>query len=170
MELIAVVDEKWGLGRGNDLLFHLPPDMKHFRALTTGKVMVLGRKTLDSFPGGNPLPKREHLVLTRDPQSVADRSVQAVSDLSELFALLRADAYAQKDICVIGGAEIYRQLLPYCSVAHITHVYADGKATCFLPDLGNTPGWALAEIGPLERYDLLEYAFATYVNHEPLPF
>jgi len=170
MELVAIVDEKWGLGRGDDLLFTLPPDMRRFRALTLGHVVVLGRRTLETFPCGYPLPNREHLVLTRDIRSLYGRPVQAFTDLPSLLQTLATPEYKDKTIRVIGGADVYRQLLPYCTEAYITHVYADGNATCFLPDLSQEPGWALAEISELMRYDLLDYAFAIYENHAPLSF
>ena len=117
MELIVNVTENWGIGCKDRLLVAISADLKRFRALTTGKTVILGRRTLATFPGGRPLKNRENIVLTRDPAFSAEGAL-AAHDLAELFALLRGKN--TDDVCVIGGASVYEQLLPYCARARVT--------------------------------------------------
>ena len=167
MDLIAVVDTQWGLGREGKLLFRLKPDMQHFKETTLGSVVIMGRKTLQSFPGAKPLPGRDNIVFTRDT-SLLPQGVFPCASLGELHTLL-AQTFAGRKAFVIGGGEIYRQLLPYCQAAIITHVDAQGNADCFLPDLSQAPEWRLAALAPTQQYEGLRYAFARYENQRPLP-
>ena len=123
MNLIANVDRNWAIGKNNKLLVRIPDDMKFFRQTTTGKVVVMGRKTLESFPGGMPLKNRTNLVLTSDPgYRVKDAVV--LHSMEELRKEL--EKYPDEDVFVIGGESVYRQLLPLCDVAHITKT--DGRS------------------------------------------
>ena len=138
LKLIACVDQNRGLGRDGKLLFHFPEDMRRFRAMTLGHTVILGRKTFESLPEGKPLEQRRHLVLSRHgkfPEPRADAGgetvVQTASGLGELWKKLRPG----DENFVIGGAEVYRELLPYCAEALLTVAQADGAADCFLPDL-----------------------------------
>ena len=127
MKLIAVMDEKRGIGKGGTLLCHLPTDLKYFKKMTMGCDVIMGRATLESFPGGRPLPGRRNIVLSR----TLDRGdVTIVRSLPELLELDGA-----KNAFVIGGGQIYSQLLPYCDAAYITQLYADFDAEVFLPDI-----------------------------------
>ena len=119
MNLIAAVDKNWAIGRNNKLLVSIPDDMKFFRETTTGKVVVMGRKTLESFPGKKPLKNRVNIVLTGDRSYQADGAV-IVHDMEELHEELKK--YPSEDIYVIGGESIYKQLLDECDVAHITKI------------------------------------------------
>ena len=123
MNLIVAVDNHWAIGNKNQLLISIPNDHKHFREETTGKVVVLGRKTLETFPQGLPLKNRTNIILsTKKDFQVKDAIV--VHSVEELLEELKN--YADEDIYIIGGDSVYKQLLPYCSVAHITkidHVY-----------------------------------------------
>ena len=160
MDCIAVVAANLAIGRENQLLFSLPEDMKHFRALTLGKAVIMGRKTLDSFPGGKPLPKRQNLVLTRGPHFQRE-GVTVCHNVPEALELVRD--LPEDQVMVIGGAEIYRLFLPYCRRAHLTRVDAVvPDADCFFPEISPETGWQLA--GPPEEHeqDGLRYAFCTY--------
>ena len=119
MNLIVAVDKNWAIGLHNKLLVSIPADMKFFRETTMGKVVVMGRKTLESFPGGQPLKKRTNIVLTSDKNYKVKDAV-VVNSVEALLEELRQ--YNDEDIYVIGGESIYRQLLPYCKVAHITKI------------------------------------------------
>lgn len=119
MNLIVAVDKNWAIGLHNKLLVSIPADMKFFRETTMGKVVVMGRKTLESFPGGQPLKKRTNIVLTSD-QNYKVKDAVVVNSVEALLEELRQ--YNDEDIYVIGGESIYRQLLPYCKVAHITKI------------------------------------------------
>ena len=119
MNLIAAVDKNWAIGRNNKLLVSIPDDMKFFRETTTGKVVVMGRKTLESSPGKKPLKNRVNIVLTGDRSYQADGAV-IVHDMEELHEELKK--YPSEDIYVFGGESIYKQLLDECDVAHITKI------------------------------------------------
>ncbi len=141
MNLIACADENWGIGFEGHLLVHIPEDMKFFRDMTLGSVVVMGRKTLESLPGGRPLEGRRNLVLTRN------RSYQAegVQTAPGVQALMQELSFCEsRDIYVIGGANIYRQLLCFCDTAYITKVAHAYQADTFLPDLDIQEGWRLA--------------------------
>ena len=117
MNLIASADRNWAIGKNNELLVRVPEDMKFFRRMTTGKVVVMGRKTLESFPNQAPLPNRVNVVLTRD-RSYQKEGVVLVHDMEELGEELKK--YPDGDVFVIGGESIYRQLLDNCDTAYIT--------------------------------------------------
>ena len=119
MNLIAAVDQNWAIGNKNELLVRIPADQKFFRETTTGKVVVMGRKTLESFPNGLPLKNRTNIVLTHDHTYKVPGAV-VVHDMDELHEELKK--YDSEDIYVIGGETIYRQLLDECDVAHITKI------------------------------------------------
>ena len=164
MQAIVVVDRRWGIGCENRLLFHLPGDLKHFKQLTLGKAVIMGRRTLESLPGGKPLPGRDTILLTRNPDYQPE-GVQAVHSLSELDSLL--NAYAPDNVMVCGGGEIYRLLIDRCDKAHVTRVEADAPADSFFPDLDQRPGWRLIERSPMQEEKGIRYSFCTYVNDTP---
>ena len=145
MNLIAAVDRNWAIGKGGDQLCYIPTDLKRFRALTTGHPVILGRKTLATFPGGRPLKGRRNLVLSRDP-AFAPEGAEVFRDLDSLRAAAPADAF------VIGGGSVYAALLDACDTAYITKIDAAWpEADAFFPDLDKDPAWAVAEEGePLE--------------------
>jgi dihydrofolate reductase len=140
MNLIVAVDSNWGIGWHDRLLFRIAEDMKHFRALTVGKTVILGRKTLQTLPGGRPLEKRTNIVMTRSGHFDAPPALICRS-LGELRDLLHDRPEA--DVYVIGGASIYQQLLPFCRLAHVTKIDRHVSADCFFPNLDQQPGWEL---------------------------
>ena len=130
--LLACVDINWGLGRGGELLFHFPEDMRRFRDETIDNTVILGRKTFEGLPGGKPLERRRHIILSKNKNfSAAGDEMCSVSGFGELWENIRVEERS----FVIGGAEVYRELLPYCVEAHITFVKSDGNGDIFLPDL-----------------------------------
>ena len=137
MNAIVVVDQNWAIGRDNDLLFSLPTDMKRFRSLTLGGTVILGRRTLDSFPGGRPLPKRRNIVITHCP----DFSREGAETVSSLAAMREATAGTPPDqLWVIGGGSIYAALLSQCARAYVTRVDAAAEgADSFFPNLDKLP-------------------------------
>ena len=142
MNLIVVVDNKWGIGKNNNLLFTLKKDMAFFRQTTTGKVVVMGANTFKTFPNGA-LPNRTNIVL--DHQGNVHENAITVKTLDELFELLKN--YNSDDIFVIGGATVYKLLLDKCQTAYVTKVQADGNAELFFPNLDEMPNWQLVEKG-----------------------
>ena len=139
MIAIVAVDENWGIGNKGDLLISLPEDQKdNFRQKTLGNTIVLGRKTLDTFPGGKLLPKRKHIILSRNHSFVKEGAIVLHSS-EEL--LHYKEEHPQEKIFLIGGEEIYRNFLPYCSMAVVTHIKASFTADAYFPDLSKIPGW-----------------------------
>ena len=161
MNLIVAVDNHWAIGNKNQLLISIPNDHKHFREETTGKVVVLGRKTLETFPQGLPLKNRTNIILsTKKDFQVKDAIV--VSDIEELEVNLANED--KSGVYVIGGETIYRQMLPYCDVAYITKIDYAYDADAHFPDLDNDPEWELAEESDEETYFNVCYTFCKYVR------
>lgn len=159
MNLIVAVDKNWAIGLGNKLLVSIPADMKFFRQTTTGKVVVMGRKTLESFPGGQPLKNRTNIVITRDANYKVKEGI-VVSTIEE--ALEELKKYKDEDIFVIGGESIYRQMLPYCKTAFVTKIDHAYDADTFFPNLDEMEDWKLTGISEEQTYFDLEYVFARY--------
>ena len=159
MNLIVAVDKNWAIGHNNKLLVSIPADMKFFRSETTGKVVVMGRKTLESFPGGLPLKNRLNIVLTSDPEYKVKDAV-IVHNLEELQEELKK--YPTEQIYVIGGESIYRQLLPMCDVAHVTKICHAYEADTWFPNLDEMEDWELTGESDEQTYFDLEYYFLKY--------
>ena len=132
MRMILAADEKWGIGKEGGLLCHLPEDLKYFKEKTLGKTVIMGRVTLESLPGKKGLPGRRNIVLTRDPDYLA-QDTEAVSSEEELWSTLTG--VRQEDIMVIGGEQIYNALLPFCDVCYVTKIYQDFDADRFFVNL-----------------------------------
>ena len=159
MNLIVAVDKNWAIGKDNKLLVSIPQDMKFFRETTMGKVVVMGRKTLESFPGGQPLKKRTNIVITRDKNySVKDAIV--VHSVEE--ALEELKKYNSEDVYVIGGDSIYRQMLPYCDIAHVTKIDHAYEADTYFPNLDEKEEWLVTGVSDEQTYFNLEYEFVRY--------
>lgn len=166
MKLIAAVDKNWNLGNEGKLLFRIPADLKRFQSLTTGNVVVMGRKTLVTLPGGKPLANRENIVLTRDAGLCVPGAV-VVNDIASLSTALWDPRFLGKEAYLIGGAQVYAQLLPYCKEALITHIDAVKAADCALMNLAAHAGWELAEQSEPQRHEGLVFRYATYRNLYP---
>ncbi len=163
MNAIAAVSLDWGIGKDNDLLFHIGEDMKRFRALTTGGTVIMGRKTLDSMPGGKPLPRRRNIVLTRQ-EDFAREGVEVARSQEEVLRLTAGED--PEKVWVIGGGEIYRQLLPYCRLCWLTRVYARPESAVFFPDLDTLPQWQVLRSGAIVSDGTWDYQFIEYINQE----
>lgn len=161
MNIIVAVDKNWAIGYENKLLVSIPADMKFFRETTTGKVVVMGRKTLESFPNGLPLKKRTNIVLTRDENYRVEGAV-TVHSIEALLEELKK--YESEDIYVIGGDSIYRQLLPYCDTAHVTKIDHAYAADAYFPNLDELPEWEIVADSDEQTYFDLEYHFLLYKN------
>ncbi|WP_418752603.1 dihydrofolate reductase [Frisingicoccus sp.] len=165
MNIIVAVDKNWAIGYQNKLLNSIPEDMKFFRETTTGKVVVMGRKTLESFPNGRPLKNRTNVVITRQkgyevPGAVVVHSVDEAMDYLKDFK--------SEDIYVIGGASIYEQMLPYCDVAHVTVMDYAYQADTWFPDLDAMEDFVVAADSEEKTYFDLEYCFKMYVRKSKL--
>ncbi len=159
MKAIVAVDQNWGIGSKGRLLVSIPADMKFFRSTTLGKVVVMGRKTLESFPNGAPLKDRVNIVLTKNPNFTKD-GVVVVHDLDELHEELKN--YNSDDVYIIGGAAVYAQLIDECDLAYVTKIDYAYEADAYFPNLDEKENWEVAVEGEEETYYDLEYYFMTY--------
>ncbi len=157
MNLIVAVDRNWAIGQNGDQLVYIPEDLKRFKALTLGHPVVLGRKTLATFPGGRPLKGRRNLILSRDP-AFAPEGAEVFRDLDALLAAAPEDAF------VIGGGSVYRALLARCDTAYVTQIDAAFPADCWFPNLDQAADWLVAErSAPLSHEDLT-FRYTTYLR------
>ncbi|NBJ94086.1 dihydrofolate reductase [Parablautia muri] len=159
MNLIVAVDENWAIGNHNELLITIPADHKFFRQETSGKVVVLGRKTLETFPQGLPLKNRVNIIMsTNRDYKVKDAAV--VHSLEELLKELKQ--YDTQDVYVVGGESIYRLLLPYCNVAHVTKIDHAYAADAYFPNLDELPEWEITADSEEQTYFDITYHFLKY--------
>lgn len=159
MQAIVAVDSNWAIGKNNQLLVRIPMDQKFFRETTTGKVVVMGRKTLESFPNGLPLKNRTNIVLTRNKDyKVKDAII--VHDMDELHEELKK--YNSDDIFVIGGEKIYEQLIDECDIAHVTKIDYFYDADAYFPNLDENPDWEITGDSEEQTYFDLEFYFYRY--------
>ena len=160
MNIIVAVDKNWAIGFENKLLNSIPEDMKFFRETTTGKVVVMGRKTLESFPNKRPLKNRTNIVITRQKDYQVDGAV-VLHSVEEALDYLKQ--FKSEDIYVIGGASIYEQMLPYCDVAHVTLMDYAYQADTWFPNLDKMEEFVVAADSEEKTYFDLEYCFKMYV-------
>lgn len=159
MKAILAADKNWGIGYNNRLLVSIPSDMKFFRQTTTGKVVVMGRKTLESFPNGLPLKNRTNIVLTANPDyDVKDAVI--VHSKDELLEELKR--YNEDDIYVIGGESVYLMMLPYCDTVLVTKIDRAFQADTHFPNLDEMEEWTLTEESEEQTCFDLEFRFTKY--------
>lgn len=159
MNIIVAVDKNWAIGKDNKLLVSIPADMKMFRQETSGKVVVMGRKTLESFPNGLPLKNRTNIVLTGNKDyKVKDAIV--VHTLEEV--LKEIEKYPKEEVYCIGGDSVYRQLLPYCDTAYITKIDFAYEADSYFENLDEKKEWKITGRSGEQTYFDLEYEFLKY--------
>lgn len=158
MKAIVAVDKNWGIGLKGKLLVQIPADQKFFRQTTTGQVVVMGRRTLESFPQGQPLKDRVNIVLTKGGYSLPD-GVEIVHDINELKETLKR--YEGKEIYCIGGAMVYEELLPLCDECLVTKIDESYEADAYFPNLDESPEWELVRDGSEDEeqtyFDLIYY-------------
>lgn len=159
MNIIVAVDRNWAIGKDGRLLVNIPADRQLFIKETTGKTVVMGRKTLESLPGGQPLAKRENIVLSKDPNYKVKGALVCHS-LEEVLQAVKDKA--PEDVYVIGGESIYRQFLPYCTTAHVTWVDYRYDADTFFVNLDQEPGWEMTAESDEQTYFDLCYCFRRY--------
>ncbi len=156
MQAIVCVSENWGIGLDGELLFRISADMKRFRALTVGKTVILGARTLKTFPGGRPLPERRSIVITHSEQPIEGAEIAHTRE--------EALALAGPDAIVIGGASIYTLLLPDCDRVRVTKVFAAPPADSFFPNLDNHPDWRRESESELMEENGLRFQYIDYVR------
>lgn len=162
MTAIAVVDRCWGIGRAGRLLAHLPGDLKFFRQTTLGEVVVMGRKTLESLPGGKPLDGRDTVILSRKPEPLSSAlGIEVYDSIGAMLSGLSA-AHKGQAVYVCGGGEIYRLLLSYCDEALITKMDAEFDADVYFPDLDRQPDFELVDTGEGQVENGIRYYVTRY--------
>lgn len=159
MNIIAAVDNNWAIGYQNSLLVRIPRDQQMFREMTEGKVIVIGRKTLESFPQKQPLKNRVNIVLSRD-KGYTVKGAAVVHSIDALIEELRK--YDDKDVYVAGGASVYEQLLPRCDTAYITKIDYTYQADAYFPQFDAMADWELVDESEEQTYFDLEYYFQKY--------
>ena len=155
MQAIVAVSQSWGIGKDGRLLFRLSADLRRFKALTTGHTVVMGRKTLQSLPGGKGLPNRRNLVLSRR-MDYAPENAEVVTSVEKLLRTAGEDAF------VIGGQQVYEQLLPHCERVHVTKVLADAPADAFFPNLDEDPAWRIASVSDVLTESGISFQYVEY--------
>lgn len=160
MNAIVVVDNNWAIGRNGDLLVHLPGDLKYYKEKTTGNVIVVGRKTLESFPGGKPLPNRTNIVITRNPDYEADGCIICSSKEE---ALKKLEEYDTEKVFIAGGAEIYKQFMDDCDEFYVTKIYESFEADRYFPNLDEL-GFKVIWESPLQEEKGIKYRFLRYAR------
>lgn len=159
MKAIVAVDKNWGIGYQGELLVSIPADHKFFRQETMGKVVVYGRKTLETFPEGRVLSGRTNIILSRNSEFEADGAVVVHSE-PELMKEL--EKYETDDIYIIGGASVYKLMLPHCDTVHVTKIDHSYQADAFFPNLDNMPQWQITGDSDEQTYFDLIYHFYRY--------
>lgn len=163
MDLVVNVAENWGIGKGGDQLVYISADLKRFRQLTTEKTVILGRKTLATFPGGRPLKNRTNLVLSGSVSEI--EGAEVFPDLPALMERLKA--VEPDSISVIGGASVYEALLPYCDTAYITKTFGDYEADTYFPNLDALKNWCITEESAQMEEQGIRFQYITYKNSTP---
>lgn len=160
MNVIAAVDKNWAIGLKNKLLVRIPADLRYFQKLTTGKTVIMGRKTLESFPGQRPLKDRRNIVITRKSRNI--EGTEVVHSVEEALEAIKD--LATEDIFVIGGQSIYEQMLPYCDTAYITRINFAFEADTYFPNLDMDPAFVKEPDSEEQTYYDLEYAWTRYIR------
>ena len=158
MKLIVAVDKNWAIGKNNKLMWSIPADMKFFRETTKGNVVIMGRKTLESFPQGQPLKGRVNIVITKNPAyqvkgAVVVHSVEEAVEESKKY---------EGDVFVIGGESIYRAMLDQCDTALVTKSDHTYDADTYFPNLDEDEDWQMTKISEEQTCFDLEYYFTVY--------
>ncbi|CUP18455.1 MULTISPECIES: dihydrofolate reductase [Hungatella] len=159
MKTIVAVDRNWGIGRDGGLLTHLPEDMKFFRTTTKNKIVIMGRKTLESFPEGKPLKNRINILLTGNYDYCPEGTVICHS-VEEVLEAVRG--YDSEDVYIIGGQSVYEQFLPYCDTAYVTYMKAELSPDTYFINLDEREDWEMVQVGEDKVYESLHFEFRTY--------
>lgn len=161
MKMIVCVSDNFGIGYKNDLLFSLPPDMKFFRETTLGKIVIMGRSTLDSFPGGNALKNRVNIVLTRD-KDFCREGVLVFHSAQDILSHI--EKYSSDDVYVIGGEQIYKLFERYCDTALVTRVRKKPLADKFFFNIDESANWQKDWESEMMQHDGTEFSFCRYIR------
>lgn len=163
MKAIVAVDSNWGIGFRGNLLQRIPGDMKFFKQMTLGKVVIMGRETFESLPGKEPLKDRINIVLSKN-ERFRNEKITICRSLDELFKKL--DKYNLDNVFVIGGESIYDQLLSYCKEAYVTRIENKYVADKYFVNLDKDDRWKMVSSSNLESFNSIRYSFLNYENNQ----
>ncbi len=158
MNAIVVVDENWAIGKNGDLLVHLPGDLKYYRQKTINNVIIVGRKTLESFPGSKPLPDRTNIVITRNENYEAPDCIVCTS-VDEVMQKIAG--YDTEKVFVAGGGEIYKQFMDKCDGFYVTKIYKGFDADTYFPNLDEL-GYKVTWESEIQEEKGITYRFLKY--------
>ena len=161
MNIILAADRNWAIGKDNDLLIHLPGDLKYFKKITTGKAVIMGRKTLESLPCGKPLPNRRNIILTRSVDFQVS-GAEVLNSVEDVLHLIESGNLKSDEVFVLGGADIYKQMMPYCDKFYITKIEAELPADRYFVDLDEVDDLEITWSGPIEEYKGTKYQYVLY--------
>lgn len=159
MNLVVAADRHWADGKDGRVLVDIPGDRQMLMKETLGKVLVMGRKTLESLPGGRPFASRRNLVLTRNG-NYRVKGAQVCISLEE--ALKTLEEFDTRDVYIIGGQSMYEQFLPYADTVHVTRIDYTYDADSFFPNLEQDGDWEMTEEGEEQTYFDLCYTFQRF--------
>lgn len=160
MNIIAAADLNWGIGKDNQLLDHIPEDMKFFREKTTGSAVIMGKNTFLSFPNQKPLPKRLNIVLTSD-KTFAPEGVTVCSSMEDAIEIAKKE-YPSEKIFFIGGESVYRESEKYADTAFITKIDNEYEADRFLLNFDEKDNWYIASEEMMKTEKGIYITFVTY--------
>jgi len=163
MDAVVAVYADWGIGAQGTQPLVIPADRVRFRELTTGHAVIVGRKTLEDFPGGRPLPKRHNIVITRQQLQIDGATVVHTTD----EALAEAAKYDQT--FVIGGASVFAEYFPHLTRVFVTKIDATPHSDAFFPDLDAAEAWRCTSAAPWQVSDGVRYQFCVYEREAPKP-
>ncbi len=161
MEAIVAVFSDWGIGCDGTQQIALKADRAHFRDITTGNAVIVGRKTLEDFPGGRPLKNRRNIVVTR--QNIEIEGATVVHSTEEALK----EAEKQERTIIIGGASIYKQFFPFTDIVHITKIESAPESDSFFPNLDSLPDWEKVDTTDTMEENGIQYSFCTYRRIKP---
>lgn len=161
MNAIVVVDKNWNIGRNNDLLVHLPTDLKYFKEKTTGKVIVIGRKTLESFPNQKPLPNRKNIVLTNNKEY---KNAECTVCVGMENLRLELEKHSDKDIYISGGEQVYKLFLEQCDTVYVTKIYEEFPADKSFENLDARGDFQVVWKSEIMNEKDLDFQFFKYVR------
>ena len=165
MNLIVAVDETFGIGKSDKLLTYLPEDLKRFKQMTLGKILIMGRKTIESLPGQKLLPGRETWILSRDIKYKKEGAI-VFHSVESILDYIKSQNIESNTVFVAGGAMIYDTFLPLCRTAYVTKIHADFQADTHMINLDFVPEFYIAHVGASKTYGLFEYTYIEYRQKE----
>ena len=155
---IVAVDTDWGIGFNGELLETIPEDLKRFKELTTGHTIIMGRKTWDSLPQ-KPLPKRSNIIISTANPTIINKLTLRLQ-MEDVINYLN---YTNEDVFIIGGGQIYKELLPYCDKVYLTRIYkTHNNIDTYFPSLDEMEDWEVENCSELKEYNDIKYTFLTY--------